>query len=628
MRTPLPPATKKESFGRRVAGSSPMTFDRLRPGDRYSRRPPPRTWHHPPGRSFVRVRLFRISLVPKAPYMIPAALPANEQQRLEDLYSYNILDTAAERDFDELVELAAMICGTDMSLVTLVDRGRQWFKARIGVAASETPRSDAFCAHAILQGHVLVIENALEDERFHDNPLVTGAPHIRFYAGAPIVSFNGFTLGTVCVLDERPRQLDAMQLDALRKLARQASLLLEFRKKNGQLKRILREQLQQRQLAEVASKTQKQFLSTMSHEIRTPLNGVIGMTDLLLAEEPQPHQMEYLRALKFASGHLLTVVNDVLDYNKITSNSLSFEQVDFELPALVQDIVRHHAPTARGKGLKLELSLDATLPETVNGDPARLTQVLHNLLSNALKFTHEGWVRIEVGPGAPVAGRIAVRFAVRDSGIGIAPDKLGAIFEEFGQAHAGINRQFGGSGLGLSISKKILELQGSEIHVQSKPGEGACFFFTLPFAAPAPAAPALAGCTPDETSILEGMRVLVAEDNELNWVVLRKYLQLWGIEADRAADGAEAVALAQAADYEVILMDLQMPVLDGYAATQQLRAEVCFRGPVYAITADAFLAQETDLAALGFTGSVVKPFDRKELCATLMAIRKGAVRSV
>ncbi|RYZ21592.1 MAG: hybrid sensor histidine kinase/response regulator [Chitinophagaceae bacterium] len=553
--------------------------------------------------------------------MISAPLPANELQRLEDLYSFSILDTAAERDFDELVELASMICGTPMSTVTLVDKGRQWFKARMGIDAPETPRSDAFCAHAILQNNLLLVEDALEDERFHDNPLVTGAPHIRFYAGAPIVSQNGFTIGTVCVLDENPRRLDAGQQEALGKLARQASLLLELRKKNMQLKRIAREQLQLKQLAEIASKTHKQFLSTMSHEIRTPLNGIIGMTNLLLSEGPRPDQLEYLNSLRFAGDHLLNVVNDILDYNKITGANLTFESIDFNLAQLVQEIGRSHAVNARNKGLLLEVNVEASVPEWVNGDPARLTQVLHNLVGNAVKFTEKGSVQLRVALESGAGHQPAIHFAVKDTGIGIDQDKLEKVFEEFGQAHAGINRQFGGTGLGLAISKKLLELQGSEIFVKSTPGTGSCFYFTLAFAKPQRAEEAARICRPEDTATFSDLKVLVVEDNQLNWVVLRKYLQVWQVEADHAVNGAVALDKARGQDYDIIFMDLQMPVMDGYEATRRLREELNFRGSIFAITADAFVSKEQDLTLVGFTDSVTKPFDRGELCAKMSTVR-------
>ncbi|RYY86385.1 MAG: response regulator, partial [Chitinophagaceae bacterium] len=416
-----------------------------------------------------------------------------------------------------------------------------------------------------------------------------------------------------------PGQLTEVQKSTLQRLARQAALLLEFRKKNSLLKTIAREQMQLKQLAELAGKTQKQFLSTMSHEIRTPLNGVIGMTNLLLAEDPAPHQHEYLQSLKFASEHLLNVVNDVLDYNKITGNNLSFEQADFNLLNIVREVGRAHAVAAQNKGIRLEFNVDAAVPEWVSGDPARLTQVLHNLLGNAVKFTDKGTVQLKVELRDKTNDHFEIYFAVSDTGIGIAEEALDRVFDEFGQAHAGISRQFGGTGLGLSISKRILELQGSEIFVRSKPGEGSSFFFTLRLRKPS-ADEAPRACKPEDVACFSELNVLVAEDNQLNWVVLRKYLQLWKLEADHAPDGAIALEKAATNEYDVVFMDLQMPHVDGYEATRRLREELHFEGAIFAITANAFVNEEQDLPALGFTGSVVKPFDRAELCERLTVV--------
>ncbi|GAB4092150.1 GAF domain-containing hybrid sensor histidine kinase/response regulator [Flaviaesturariibacter terrae] len=559
--------------------------------------------------------------------MPSAALPSNEQQRLEDLYSYGILDTGPERDFDELAELANLICGTQMSLVSLIDEHRQWNKASVGYPVAETPREITICQHVILGTELFVVENTLEDKRFCDLPGVQHDPKVRFYAGAPIISPGGFSLGTVCVFSDRPGQLNDLQKTTLQGLARQASLLLEFRKKNEQLKQIAREQLQLKQLAEIASKTQKQFLSTMSHEIRTPLNGVIGMTNLLLAENPAPQQLEYLHSLRFAADHLLSVVNDVLDYNKITGNVLSFERIDFNLGNIIREVGRSHAVSATAKGIRLDVSIDSSVPERVNGDPARLTQVLHNLLGNAVKFTEKGSVQLQVKLQQTGDEHFDIYFAVKDTGIGIDESGLEKIFDEFSQAHAGISRQFGGTGLGLAISKKILELQGSEIFVRSKPGEGSTFYFTLPLRKPLARSSRGEGQPrPEETAAFPGLSVLVAEDNPLNWVVLRKYLQLWKVEPDHAANGALALEMAAQKQYDVIFMDLQMPVLDGYSATEQLRARG-YDGAIYAISANAFAKEEQDLPALGFTDSVSKPFDRAELCSKLTGVLRGKIPS-
>lgn len=547
--------------------------------------------------------------------MIAMPYPPHESQRLEDLYSYGILDTPSEGDFDQLSELASLICGCDMSLVSLVDRERVWFKAKKGIDFPESPRELSMCSHAIMTDEVLVINNPLSDERFFDLPGVTTEPNVRFYAGAPIRSSKGFNLGTVCVFDSTPKKITENQIKALHKLARQASVLLEFRKKNDELKRIAEEQLKLKQLAQIATRTQKQFLSTMSHEIRTPLNGVIGMTNVLLMDDPAPHQMDYLNSLKFASETLLTVVNDVLDYNKITSESMVFEKVSFSLFSLLQEIAKTHAVAAQAKGISIELNTDLNVPEWVVGDSARLTQILNNLIGNAVKFTSKGGVKIKLQLVDTTMNTVALKFEISDSGIGIEADQLGKIFDQFTQANAGINRNFGGTGLGLAITKKLLELQGSEIQVSSKIGEGTTFFFTLTL-----------GRT-SETGTkkvieqincqLDGTKVLIVEDNKLNWVVLSKYLSAWNVSSELAENGAIALEMVAKNAYDVVFMDLQMPVMDGFEATRTMREQQLFDGPIVAITADAFANQDYNLMELGFTDSVVKPFERKELAAKL-----------
>ncbi|MDB5251655.1 MAG: hybrid sensor histidine kinase/response regulator [Flaviaesturariibacter sp.] len=554
--------------------------------------------------------------------MIPAPFPVNEHLRLADLYSYGILDTKAERDYEQLVELASLICECEMSRITLVDKNRQWFKADNRPGVSETPRSEAICGYAILQEDVFIVENTLADERFFDLPSVVGDPRIRFYAGAPITSSQGFKLGTVCVLHSSPKALNALQIAALEKLARQASLLFEFRKKNHDLETFAAEQQKLKQQAEVASRTQKQFLSTMSHEIRTPLNGVIGMTNLLLMDNPAPHQLESLNSLRFASDTLLNVVNDVLDYSKITSESLVFENRSFHLYQLLQEIAKAHAVAATAKGISIELNTDLNVPEWVTGDSARLTQVLNNLIGNAVKFTTVGGVRIRLQLTDTSPEKATVRFDITDTGIGIEESQIESVFEQFTQANAGITRTYGGTGLGLAITKKLLELQGAQIGVTSTVGHGSTFTFTLEFGRSA-AAPARKDNDGADLQ-LDGLRVLIVEDNKLNWVVLRKYLAAWNVEADLAENGAIALEKVKTATYDLVFMDLQMPVMDGFTAARTMREQCLYSGPIVAITADAFATQDHDLKQFGFTDSVVKPFERRELAAKLSLLAGGA----
>jgi signal transduction histidine kinase len=549
--------------------------------------------------------------------MTAVPIPVNEKERLNDLHAFGILDTESESDFDQLVELASLICQCKMSLISLIDGERQWFKAKKNITDKQTPRSESFCAHAIMHDEIFIVENTLDDERFQNFPVVTNELKVRFYAGARIVSSNGYALGTVCVLHEEPRQLNEMQKYALQTLARQAAVLFELRKKNQALKQLAEEQERLKKAAELATRSQKQFLSNMSHEIRTPLNGILGMTNILLTDEHNAQQGEYLNSLKFASENLLSVVNDVLDFNKITTYDLVFEKIDFDLHNLLKEVNRSHAVSAAAKKVDLELTIHDTVPGIVNGDSLRLIQVLNNLMGNAIKFTEAGFVKIEVAGKESTAENISVCFTVTDTGIGIASHEIGKIFEEFSQANASITRNFGGTGLGLAISKNLLNLQGSELEVTSTEGKGSSFSFTISFRKTKNEKQQLTD--PTDLGRLKGLRVLVVEDNKLNWVVLRKYLSSLNVISEHAENGAIAIEMLAGKNYDMVFMDLQMPVMDGITAINILRNEKGLSQPVIAITANAYVNEEFDIKASGFSGSILKPFHKKELAAIMLS---------
>ncbi|HEX2532231.1 MAG TPA: ATP-binding protein [Chitinophagaceae bacterium] len=536
-----------------------------------------------------------------------ASIPPNEQERLQELYRYRILDTDAEKDFDHLVELASLICGSEMSVLSLIDRDRQWFKARIGLSGTETSRETAFCSHTILQDEVLVVSNAQSDERFSSNPSVTGDPFIRFYAGAPIISERGFKLGTLCVFDNHERPFLPHQEEALKRLSRQAAILMELRLKNEQLQAFAAEQEQLKSKADAAARAQEQFLSTMSHEIRTPLNGILGLTNLLLLEQPQPHQAEYLNALKFAGDNLLTIVNDILDYNKIQSGSIELERVPFDLQQLLHQVQRGHKVAAGQKGITLLAEVSPGLPARVIGDPNRLTQVLNNLIGNAVKFTKEGGVTLRVTQGARAAGKIRLVLSVSDTGIGIRPDQLESIFHRFTQANAGISREYGGTGLGLAIARRLVQLMGSDIEVESIPGSGSTFRFGIDLAV-AEASPAAPGNTAAVSTSFPGMRVLLVEDQRINVMVMENLLRRWEVILDHAENGAVALEKLAVQKYDLVFMDMLMPVMDGVEATRILRETHHYRGPIVVVTADAFVQQQDKWEAMGFDDFILKPF--------------------
>jgi PAS domain S-box-containing protein len=370
--------------------------------------------------------------------------------------------------------------------------------------------------------------------------------------------------------------------------------------------------------AEEASEAKAHFLSAMSHEIRTPMNAVVGMTHILLQENPLPQQIENLKTLQFAADNLLALINDILDFNKIEAGKISIEEVDFSLKELVQGINSTFSFKAKDNDISLEVEYDDRIPPFVIGDPVRIGQILTNLAGNAIKFTEEGFVKIKVEQKKIADGLIDVFFAVEDSGIGIAKDKQEIIFERFSQAETETTRKFGGTGLGLAITKKLLELLGSEIELNSEPGEGSTFYFTLQL----PISTKKIDLSENgengqlNESDLRGTRVLLVEDNDINRIVASKFLKNWKAEVDYAENGAVAVEKVIAGDYDIILMDLQMPVMDGYEATTKIRGleDVHKAGvPIAALTASAMLEIKEKVFKVGMNEYISKPFVPNEL---------------
>lgn len=357
--------------------------------------------------------------------------------------------------------------------------------------------------------------------------------------------------------------------------------------------------------AESATRAKSQFLSMMSHEIRTPMNAILGITDLLLDERLSASQNEKLKLLKFSGQNLLSIINDVLDFSKIEADKIEIEHVSFHLGDLVHRTVDVLRARVTETAVTLTCEIDDALPPYVKGDPLRLNQILTNLIGNALKFTHMGKVEVRVRSVSPEF----IRFEISDTGIGIPADKLDTIFESFTQAASDTARHFGGTGLGLAITKRLLTRMGSQIKVTSELGKGSVFQFDLPFD------PGTALEKPEEAmtviSELSG-RVLLVEDNRINQVVANNFLTRWGLDVTIAQEGTEAIEIIRQRNIDLILMDLQMPGLDGYEATQQIRQlpDSYFQQiPIVALTADAMSSTKEKVMNAGMNDLVGKPFE-------------------
>lgn len=385
--------------------------------------------------------------------MPKALLPPNEADRLRAVKRYDILDSEDEGIFDEITAVAADFFDAPVSLISLLDEDRQWFKSHHGTEMSETPREMAFCGHAILNKDVLVVADATKDARTADNPLVTGDPSIRFYAGAPLVTTDGYRLGTLCVIDDKARtKATPHQIEALKRLARLVTYELDLR---------------------LAHRQRLEQLSIISHELRSPLNAILGFSDVMREEVfgpmGNPRYRAYVEDIYRSGCHLLSLVNDLLDVGKLQSGKFELHEEIVDLAEVIAEVADRARHDAQKRGLSITTEAPASL--RINADRRAMVQILTNLVSNAVKFSNpNGCVTIRL----TMADDIVIE--VSDQGIGILPEDLPRIFDSFTQgAHSR-----GGTGLGLSIVKQFAELHGGTAAAESEPGAGATMTIRLP----------------------------------------------------------------------------------------------------------------------------------------------------
>ncbi len=430
------------------------------------------------------------------------------------------------------------------------------------------------------------------------------------------------------------------------------TLMSRLHVKDSALRRTLGELVEARDAAEAANLAKSQFLANMSHEIRTPLNGVLAMAQILARSPLEAGQREQVDVIHQSGETLLSLLNDILDVSKIEAGKLEPEVADFEVAVLVQAAAAGFAAVAERKTLQLQVEVDESARDWRQGDAARLRQILNNFLSNALKFTQAGLIRLRV-EGEGVGGGEGLKLTVRDTGMGIPADKVPLLFQKFTQLDSSTTRRFGGTGLGLAICRELSELMGGRVWVESEPGEGSTFAVSLPLPRVAPGASAPVSAAAQNTIEAVGLedigtgisvaaeaqaepvaseplgpdpersalRVLAAEDNQTNQLVLTTVMQIFGVDLTLASDGLEAVDAWRDGVFDVILMDIQMPRLDGVAATRRIRSEEAASGrprtPILALSANALTHQVDSYLAAGMDGHVAKPIELPKLQAAL-----------
>lgn len=660
----------------------------------------------------------------------------SERRRLAVLRALDLLDRPAEPVLEEYVRLVADVAGTPIALISLVDAHRQWFAGRFGLEAAETPRSSSFCAHAIQRpADLMWVSDARDDPRFHDNPLVLGHPHIRFYAGAPLI-VNNDPVGALCVIDPEPRAFDGRLAERLRAFAavlaerlqkrhreRQLALALEatsdaiitcdehgliegwrhgaerlfgyteaeaigqpvtiivppayrarhdagmarWRKsgdarlnarlelpairKDGQdltielcmsvtrqdgepvitatirditERRVQAEALKQAKMdAEAANAAKSAFLAKMSHELRTPLNGVVGLVDVLASSALPQQQAELVSIVQQSSRQLEGILGDVLDLARIESGQFSLVEGSVALDDIVSSAVNLTSLRAHEKALRLWAEIDPDLPRSVLADAIRLKQILTNLLNNAVKFTDSGAVWLTAGRRDGLC-----RFEVHDTGIGIDQAQQDNIFEPFRQADDSISRRFSGTGLGLSICRDLVTAMGGHIGCSSTPHEGSVFWFEIPLKpaeddGEAPGSDAIAG-----QFAFAGLRVLMADDNVTNRRVVELMLATVGATITGVEDGAEAVNAFLTEPFDLVLMDMMMPVMDGLSAVRAIReheeAAAITRTPIVMLTANAMPEHVAESLSAGADRHLAKPITVEALFQAIAATQRSA----
>lgn len=547
----------------------------------------------------------------------------NEEKRLKALYEYKLDEINLDGQLDLITRLLAIICNTPISVVSIVDKTKVFIKSAIGMEKIIIERDITYCDHVVAQDDLFEVCDAFFDDRFKNNPFTFANPPVIFYAGMPLKTPSGANIGVLCVVDHIPRKLNSDQRQALVTLAHQVVLHLELQKYNHELI------LANKKTIELG-RAKEEFLSNVSHEIRTPLNAIYGFTELLNQTAINKEQQEMLNIIRSSVDILMMIINDILDLSKIESGKLTIEKHPYNLSQEFKSLQEIFSQKAKEKHLSLNFKFDKKIPKIINGDKTRINQILINLIGNALKFTNKGSIEVSINLVEDNENQVGLNFCVKDSGIGIPEDKINLIFDRFEQASSDTTRKYGGTGLGLSICKSLVELQGGQLILDSKFGLGSSFSFTLFFDRLKDEEIAkileedkknkklkkLENCNEKEQfnqslkklSKKDKLNFLVCEDTLFNYKLIEKILEDTVVNIDLAENGKEGIDKFKKKQYDLVLLDLQMPIMNGFDFANILRNHMNSDALIIAMTASNSQLEKEQCYKLGINNYLSKPF--------------------